>query len=61
LSIIVKNHTVMCSDCNVRAKRLKEYYEDLYRDDPEYFWEPWDSSENYMYKCPKCKKEDFPS
>lgn len=52
---------VICTTCNVAAKTKKRYLEDLYADDPEYFFEPFDHEDNYLYVCPKCKNQDFPS
>jgi hypothetical protein len=61
MAIDVKEGRLICTTCNSGVMRLKDYYEDLHRDDPEYFWEPWDDSENHMYICPTCKNQDFPS
>ena len=62
MGFIVSDYGVMfCSNCKVSAQRLKDYLEDLHREDPEYFFEPWDDSDNHLYICPKCKNQDFPS
>lgn len=57
--IIKKDHSVICTNCNEHAKTLKEYERDRNRNNHEWFWEPWDMSDDYLYVCPKCKKRDF--
>jgi DNA-directed RNA polymerase subunit RPC12/RpoP len=61
VSIAVKKGFLICTDCNERVLSKRHYMENLHRDDPEYFFEPWDNSDLHLYVCPKCKKEDFPS
>lgn len=51
--------SVICTDCNVAAKRKRDYETEKYRDDPEWYWEPYYYEENFLWICPKCKKEDF--
>jgi predicted nucleic-acid-binding Zn-ribbon protein len=61
MAFIVNEYGVMfCSNCKVTALRKRDYLEDLHSDDPEYFFEPFDDSDNYLFVCPKCKNEDFP-
>jgi hypothetical protein len=62
MAFVVKEYGgVFCTKCKTYAKTKRDYYEDLHSDDPEYFFEPWDNSDNHLYICPKCKNEDFPS
>lgn len=41
------------------VQSLKDYQRELNRHNPEWFWEPWDASEEHLYICPNCKNEDF--
>jgi len=54
-----KNFSVVCTDCNVTAKTLRQHEEDINRGNPEWFWEPWDNEEYHLFVCPKCLKKDF--
>ena len=54
-----KDLSVICLQCNTRAMRLKEYEAMENRNNPDWFWEPTYPGDDFLYKCPKCKKEDF--
>jgi hypothetical protein len=53
-----KNGSIQCS-CGGYVQKLKDYERDQNRHDPEWFWEPWDSEDEFLYICNKCKTKDF--
>lgn len=54
-----KDRSIICTTCNVPVKKLRDYEADQHRNDPDWFWEPFDQQDNYLYVCPKCKNKDF--
>lgn len=40
---------------------LRDYEASKNADDPEWYWEPFNYEDEYLYVCPKCKNKDFVS
>lgn len=54
-----KNGTIICTDCNIKAKSIREYEEDQHAGEADYYWVPFDYDDESMYICPHCHKRGF--
>jgi hypothetical protein len=50
---------VRCENCKKYAITYIEHLKNQHADDPEYFFEPFDGSEEGLYYCETCKYSDY--
>lgn len=50
---------VMCENCKNYAITYIQHLHNLNADDPEWFFEPFDGSENGLYQCTTCNYNDY--
>lgn len=53
------DNRVICTTCNQYVITVIEHEKNLHKDDPEWFFESWDGSEEGMYICTKCGNSDY--
>lgn len=54
-----KNGSIVCIECNGQVQSLRDYQQEKHSNNPDWFWEPYSSQDNYLYVCRKCNKRDF--